>query len=157
MLCRRALNSHNAPIFRIDPDLTLNQIFFSSSGSNRKPITLPVITELLTDVAEPVIRLYNFDLLLGQLGMSLILRFEDFVEHSLSYELGAFGSQHLRLRLVSGRRNVVLTSSVASSSNFRFAAWKFRCARYSIRYRSCHSSWTFKRSKIWSTLGAFSS
>ena len=29
--------------------------------------------------------------------MSLILRFEDFVEHSLSYELGAFGTQHLRL------------------------------------------------------------
>src|SRR5207245_3512101 len=65
--------------------------------SNPNPITLPVITELLTDVAEPVIRLYNVDLLLGQLGMSLILRFEDFVEHSLSYELGAFGSQHLRL------------------------------------------------------------
>src|SRR5438128_10396093 len=97
MLCRRALNSHNAPIFRIDPDLTLNQIFFSSSGSNRKPITLPVITELLTDVAAPVIRLYNVDLLLGQLGMSLILRFEDFVEHSLSYKLGAFSSQHLSL------------------------------------------------------------
>src|SRR3989442_2870702 len=91
------MNSHDPPIFRIDPDQALNEVLFAWFGSNPKPITLPTITKLLTDVDEAVIRRYNVNLLLGQLGVSLILRFEDIVEHPLSYEPGAFGSQYLGL------------------------------------------------------------
>src|SRR2546425_8561439 len=64
---------------------------------NPKPITLPTITKLLTEVAEAVIRRHNVHLPLGQLGVSLILRFEDIVAHSLSYEPGTFGAQYLGL------------------------------------------------------------
>src|SRR5207249_11180319 len=55
-----------------------------------------------------------------------------------------------------GGRIVDHASRVVYSLDVEFGAENFRCARYSIRYRLCQSSWAFNRSSISSTLGAFS-
>ena len=148
-------NSHDAPVFRIDPDLALNQILCSSSGSNSKPIILPTITKLLTEVAEAVIRRQNVHLPLGRLGVSLILRFEDIVAHSLSYEPGTFGAQYLGLDSIRPTKCCPYFKRCVFFKS-RICGMEVPLCRYSIRYRSCHSSWTFMWPKIWSTLGGFS-